>query len=114
MFSFAISSLFQKFIPLPSFKILYANFRLDVPMTTVSTDNVNEDYIKKPKKWNIKNISDFLIIFKFISSIFYMITIALLFFLVNSNETLFRTAWFFESVVSEIIMTFAIRTKIPF
>ena len=114
MFTLAISSLFLKFIPLLPSQILLANLISDVPLTTISTDNVDEDYLKKPKRWNIKMISKFMFFFGFISSIFDLITIGLLFFIVKAEPAMFRTAWFLESVLSEIIVTFSIRTKKAF
>lgn len=111
MFTLATSSLFLKFIPLLPSQILLANFISDVPMVTISTDNVDESYLHKPKRWNIKSIRYFMIYFGLISSLFDFITIGILYFIVKADTSTFRTAWFLESVLSEMIITFAIRTK---
>ena len=114
MFTLAISSLFLKFIPLLPSQILLANFISDGPLMTISTDNVDENYLHKPKRWSIKTISKFMIFFGAISAVFDFITIGILLFIVKPDEATFRTAWFLESVLSEIIITFAIRTKKSF
>lgn len=111
MFTLAVSSLFLKFIPLLPSQILLANFISDVPLMTISADNVDEDYLQKPKRWSIKAISRFMLFFGAISAVFDFITIALLMFVLKADPASFRTAWFLESVLSEIIVTFAIRTK---
>jgi P-type Mg2+ transporter len=114
MFTLSISSLFLPFIPLLPLQILLTNFLSDGPMIMVSTDNVDKDYVKKPKKWSIKAISRFMIYFGIISSVFDLLTIAFILAVLNTQIDIFRTAWFLESVLSEIIITFSIRTKKPF
>lgn len=114
MFSMVISSMAIPFIPLLPSQILLNNLISDGPLTTISTDNVDEDYLHKPKKWNIRAISHFMVFFGLISTIFDLTTMALMWFLTNGNAALFRTAWFLESVLSEIIITFAIRTRRDF
>jgi P-type Mg2+ transporter len=114
MFTLAISSLFLKFIPMLPSQILLANLISDGPLMTISSDNVDENYLHRPKKWDTKFISKFMIVFGSISIVFDLVTISILMFLVNANENLFKTAWFLESVLSEIIITFAIRTNKSF
>jgi P-type Mg2+ transporter len=115
MSTLSISSLYFNFIPLLPSQILLNNFISDVPLITISTDNVDESYLKKPKKWNIKMIKRFMIFFGIISSIFDIITMAIVwFFVAPNNPAMFRTVWFTESALSEIFVTFAIRTKEPF
>jgi len=114
MITLAVSSVFLPFIPLLPSQILLANLVSDVPLITVSTDNVDEDYLHKPKRWNIKTISNFMVYFGIISSVFDFITIGFLMLIVGADAAIFRTAWFLESVLSEIIVTFAIRTKRSF
>lgn len=112
MVTVALSSLFLKFIPLLPSQILLNNFLSDIPQLTVSTDLVDRGMLKKPKKWNIKLISRFMIYFGLISSIFDFILIFILIYILKSPENIFRTAWFLESVLSEIFITFVIRTNI--
>jgi len=111
MFTLAFSSLFLKFIPLRPSQILLNNFISDGPLMTISTDHVDEEGLKKPKRWDIKLISRFMISFGLISSIFDVITILTLSLITEGNIPLLQTAWFLESVMTEIFITFAIRTK---
>jgi len=114
MFSLAISSVFLPFIPLLPTQILLTNFLSDGPMITISTDKVDAEYLHKPRRWSIKTISRFMVFFGLLSSIFDLVTMAFLLFVLQASADIFRTAWFVESVLSEIIITFAIRTKRPF
>jgi Mg2+-importing ATPase len=115
MFSLSIASLYFNFIPLLPKQVLLTNFISDVPLLAISSDNVDEQYLKKPNKWNIKMIRRFMIFFGIISSIFDIVTMMLVWFFISpGNPAMFRTVWFTESVLSEIIVTFAIRTKKPF
>jgi Mg2+-importing ATPase len=114
MLTVALSSLFLPFIPLLPSQILLNNFMSDLPMLTVSTDNVDEDLLKKPRRWNLGLISHFMLYFGIISSIFDLLFILPLMFFFHASTEIFRTGWFLESILSEIIVMFAIRTKKPF
>jgi Mg2+-importing ATPase len=114
MLTVAISSLFLKFIPLLPAQILLNNFMSDIPLLTIATDNVDREFLKKPKRWNIHLISKFMMFFGFISVLFDLLLIIPLVFLLKVTPELFRTAWFMESTLSEIVVTFAIRTRLPF
>jgi Mg2+-importing ATPase len=111
MTTLGIISLFLNFLPLLPVQILLANFISDAPLLTISTDNVDKEELSKPKRWNIKNIEKFALIFGGISSVFDFIIIVVLIYALNASPELFRTGWFLESVLSEIIITFAIRTR---
>ncbi|MCX6816888.1 MAG: magnesium-translocating P-type ATPase [Candidatus Beckwithbacteria bacterium] len=114
MFTVSVSSLFLNFIPLLPSQILLNNFISDVPLLTVATDNVDREFIKKPKHWNIKMIGRFMTYFGLISSFFDLALILPLLLLWKVPPGIFRTAWFVESSLSEMIVTFAIRTRLPF
>jgi len=111
MTTLGIISLFLNFLPLLPVQILLANFISDAPLLTISTDNVDKEELSKPRRWNIKSIEKFALIFGSISSIFDFITIFILIYALSASPQLFRTGWFLESVLSEIIITFAIRTR---
>jgi len=111
MFTLALGSLFLPFIPLLPSQILLTNLLSDAPLLTIATDNLDKEGLRTPKKWNIALIAKFALFFGVISSIFDFITISLLIYLLNASPDLFRTAWFIESVMSEIIVTFSIRTR---
>ena len=111
MFTLAIGSLFLPFLPLLPSQILLANLVSDAPLLTISTDNLDEEGLRTPRRWNIGSIAKFALFFGLISSIFDFITISSLIYLLHANPGLFRTGWFIESVMSEILVTFSIRTR---
>ncbi len=79
----------------------------------ISTDDVDEEELKKPKKWDFSFILKFSVICGIISSFFDLLTMFFLIFL-GAYTQVFMTFWFLESVISEILITFSIRTKKPF
>lgn len=114
MFTVAFSSLFLKFIPLLPSQILLNNLITDTPMLAIATDNIDQEQLKKPKKLDVKMIRSFMSFFGIISTIFDMTLILTLLFIFKADPNTFRTAWFVESALSEVLVTFSIRTKKPF
>lgn len=114
MFSVAVASIFLPFIPLLPSQILLLNFLSDLPMLAISTDKVDPEYIKKPKHWDIKAISRFMAYFGLTSSLFDFATFAFLIYVIKANAQIFRTGWFLESLLTEIAVIFAIRTRRSF
>ncbi len=114
MATLAIISVMLNFLPMLPIQVLLTNLISDGPLLSISTDSVDEGELTKPKNWNIKQIGRFARFFGGISSVFDFVTIILTLILVGSNIALFRTCWFIESTLSEIIVTFAIRTKMRF
>ncbi len=114
MFTLAFVSPFMAFMPLLPSQILLNNFVSDFPLTTISTDRVDLEDLKKPGKWSISGITKFMIFFGIVSTVFDFVTMMFLAYVVNAGPGLFRTGWFIESVLSEIFVTFAIRTRKPF
>ncbi|MCJ7722008.1 HAD-IC family P-type ATPase, partial [Candidatus Bathyarchaeota archaeon] len=111
MFTLAVGSLFLPFIPLLPSQILLTNLVSDAPLLTISTDRLDEEGLRAPRKWNIGLIAKFALFFGLISSIFDFVTISSLVYVLNAGPELFRTGWFIESVMSEILITFSIRTR---
>ncbi len=114
MFTVAFSSLFLKFIPLLPSQILLNNLITDTPMLAIATDNIDQEQLRKPKKLDVKMIRSFMSFFGLISTIFDMTLILTLLFVFKAEPNTFRTAWFLESALSEVLVTFAVRTKKPF
>jgi len=114
MLTLAVGSLFLPFIPLLPSQILLTNLLSDAPLLTVSTDNLDEEGLRSPKRWNVGLIAKFALFFGPISSIFDFVTISSLIYLLHADPELFRTGWFIESVMSEILVTFSIRTRRKF
>lgn len=114
MFSVAGASLFLPFLPLLPKQILLINFLTDFPEMTISTDNVDDVYIERPHRWDVGFIRRFMLIFGPLSSVFDYMTFALLLWGVKANQSQFQTGWFFESVLSAMLVVFAVRTRLPF
>lgn len=111
MTTLAIISLWLNFLPMLPFQVLMTNLISDGPLLAISTDRVDEEELQKPRNWNMRLIGRFTAFFGGISSIFDFVTMGVLLYLAGSNIDLFRTGWFIESTMSEILVTFPIRTK---
>jgi Mg2+-importing ATPase len=114
MFSMAGVSLFIPFLPLLPKQILLTNLLTDFPEMTIATDNVDEQMIDYPRRWDIKAIRKFMITFGLVSSVFDYLTFGLLLLVLHSNEVQFRTGWFLESVISASMIVLVIRSRKPF
>ncbi len=114
MFSMAGVSLFIPFLPLLPKQILLTNLMTDFPEMAIATDNVDEQMIDYPRRWDIKAIRKFMITFGLVSSVFDYLTFGLLLLILHSNEAQFRTGWFLESVISASIIVLVIRSRKPF
>ena len=115
MFSVAGASLFLKFLPMLPIQILLNNLLYDISESTIPTDNVDESYISTPKKWDIEFIKKFILVFGPISSLFDFITFFILLFIFSADASLFQTAWFMESICTQTLVIFVIRTRVvPF
>ena len=116
MFSVLGASAFLPFLPMAPVQILVNNLLYDFSQTTVATDNVDDDYLKRPRQWDIGNIGRFMLFVGPISSLFDYVTFGTLIYFFGgwTNETLFQTGWFVESLLSQTLIVHVIRTgKIP-
>lgn len=114
MFSMAGASLMLPFLPLLPKQILLTNLLTDLPSMTISTDNVDDEWVKQPGKWDIRFIRRFMICFGILSSVFDYITFGVLLLLFNAREQEFQTGWFIESVVSATLIVLVVRTQKSF
>jgi len=115
MFSMIGASLFLPFFPMLPGQILVNNFLYDASQLSIPTDNVDKEYLKKPKHWDIKFIKKFMLIFGPISSLFDFLTFFLLYGVFHFSGALFQSGWFIESLATQIFVIYIIRTrKIPF
>jgi Mg2+-importing ATPase len=114
MFSMAGVSLFLPFLPLLPKQILLTNLLTDFPEMTISTDNVDNEMIDYPRRWDIKAIRKFMITFGIVSSVFDFLTFGLLLLVLHATQVQFRTGWFMESVISASIIVLVIRSRKPF
>ena len=123
MFSVAGAALFLPFLPMLSIQILLNNLLYTLSQTTIATDNVDEEYIERPKRWDISFIRNFMVTEGPISSIFDYTT-----FFTNAvcnhshagfaafchsshAQCIFQTAWFVESLCTQTLVVFVIRTR---
>jgi Mg2+-importing ATPase len=114
MFSMAGASLFLPFLPLLPKQILLTNLMTDFPGITIASDAVDEEWIKKPRKWDIAFIKRFMVVFGLVSSLFDYLTFGALIYYLKAAETEFQTGWFIESVVSATMIVLVVRTRRPF
>jgi len=115
MFSAAGASLFLSFLPMLPSQILLNNLLYDVGEMTIPTDNVDEEQLRKPAHWDIRMIRQFMIFFGPISSIFDFATFGIMIWIFNAHAPLFRSGWFVESLATQSLVIFAIRTRrVPF
>ena len=112
MFSMAAASLFLKFLPMLPTQILLNNFLYDTSQIAVPGDNVDPVLVHKPKRWHIEFIRQFMMIIGPISSIYDFLTFGVLLWLFHAatNAPLFRTGWFVESLATQTLVVFVIRT----
>jgi len=114
MFSMAGASLFLPFLPMLPKQILLINFLTDLPEMTIASDRVDDVFVERPHRIDIKFIRRFMLIFGPLSSIFDYATFAVLLWLMKSSEQCFQTGWFIESILSAGVVVFALRTRMPF
>lgn len=110
MFSMAIASLFLPFLPMLPTQILLNNFLYDLAQVTIPTDRVDQTFIHKPQRWNVSMIRDFMIYIGPLSSIYDFLTFFALLRVFHASEQLFHTAWFVESLATQTLVIFIIRT----
>lgn len=114
MFSVAAASLILPFLPMLPKQILMTNFISDFPYMMIASDNVDEEHVAKPGKWNLKIINKYMVIFGIHSSFFDVITFLVLLYILKAEAGTFQTGWFIESVLSELAILFIIRTHQSF
>ena len=113
--SMAGASLFLPFLPMLPTQILLNNLLYDLAQLTIPTDNVDETYLQKPQRWDIGLIRRFMLFIGPISSLFDFLTFYVLLHIFQANEAQFHTGWFVESLATQTLVLFVIRTsKNPF
>jgi len=114
MVSMALASLFLPFLPLLAKQILLNNFLSDIPSVFIARDRVDPAWVRKPYHWNVAAIRRFMMIFGLTSSAFDILTFVVLLALAAGDIDLFRTGWFVESLLTELLVMFVLRTYQPF
>jgi len=111
MFSMAGASLFLPFLPMLPTQILLNNLLYDLAQITIPTDNVDDTYLQKPQHWDIGLIRNFMVFIGPISSIFDFLTFYVLLHVFHASEAQFHTGWFVESLATQTLVLFVIRTS---
>lgn len=115
MFSAAGASFFLPFLPMTPAQILFNNGLYDLSQLSIPTDAVDPESLVKPRHWNIDFIRDYMIFFGPISSIYDFLTFGVMSFVFHAQTALFQTGWFIESIATQILVVFVIRTsRTPF
>ena len=109
--SMAGASLFLPFLPMLPTQILLNNLLYDLAQITIPTDNVDETYLQKPQRWDIGLIRHFMLFIGPISSIFDFLTFYVLLRVFHTSEAQFHTGWFVESLATQTLVLFVIRTS---
>ncbi len=110
MFSMAGAYVFLPFLPMLPAQILLNTFLYNLSQVTIPTDNVDASYVRKPQQWDIKLIRNFMIFIGPVSSIFDFLTFFLMLRVFNAGAVLFHTGWFVESLATQTLVLFSIRT----
>ncbi len=111
MFSMAGASMLLPFLPMLAPQILLNNFLSDIPATTIASDNVDPEMVERPHRWNNKFIRNYMVLFGLVSSIFDFLTFGTLLFLFRASPDEFRTGWFIESLITELVIALVVRTR---
>ena len=111
MFSMAGASLFLPFLPMLPVQILLNNLLYDVSELPIPLDRVDDDYLSHPRHWDMNFIRNFMLIIGPVSSIFDFLTFYIMLAVFHAGEALFHTGWFIESMATQVLVIFIIRTR---
>lgn len=111
MASMAGASLFLPFLPMLPLQILLNNLLYDLSEVALPFDRVDAEYLSRPRKWDMRFIRNFMLVLGPVSSLFDFLTFYLMLEVLHASETLFRTGWFVESIATQILVIFVIRTR---
>jgi Mg2+-importing ATPase len=114
MVSMAAASLYLPFLPLTAGQILLNNFLSDIPAIGIADDAVDPELVNQPRRWDIRFIGRFMVTFGLVSSVFDVLTFAMLIGVFRADPRTFRTSWFVESLLTELVIALVMRTRRPF
>jgi Mg2+-importing ATPase len=113
MLSMAAASLVLPFLPLLAAQILLNNFLSDLPAIGIADDSVDPEMVATPRRWDVRAIARFMLIFGVVSSLFDVLAFGVLLRGFHADPTLFRTGWFTESLLTELAVALVLRTQRP-
>jgi Mg2+-importing ATPase len=111
MFSMAGGTLMLPFLPLLPVQILVNNFLYDISEVPIPMDRVDPEFLERPRRWDLKSIRNFMLVIGPVSSVFDFLTFFVLLRVFHAGEALFHTGWFVESLASQSLVIFVIRTR---
>jgi Mg2+-importing ATPase len=111
MFSMAGAALVLPFLPMLPLQILLNNFLYDISEIPIPLDSVDADYLSRPRHWDMKFIRNFMLVVGPVSSLFDFLTFFVLLRVLHADEALFHTGWFVESLATQVLVIFIIRTR---
>ncbi|WP_083914226.1 magnesium-translocating P-type ATPase [Nocardia concava] len=111
MFSAAGASAFLPFLPMLPSQILLNNLLYDSSQLAIPTDDVDAEQLARPSRWDIRLIQRFMLVFGPISSLFDFATFGIMLWVFHAGESLFHTGWFVESLATQTLVLFVIRTR---
>ena len=111
MFSMAAATLFLPFLPMLPLQILLNNLLYDVSEIALPLDHVDAEDLARPRRWDMAFIRNFMLTIGPVSSLFDFLTFYLLLRLFDAQPALFRTGWFVESIATQVLVIFVIRTR---
>lgn len=114
MASMALASLYLPFLPLLAGQVLLNNFLSDIPAVGLADDAVDPELVARPRRWDLRFIARFMVEFGLLSSAFDLFTFAALRFVYHAPPAAFRTGWFVESLLTELVIALVVRTRRPF
>jgi Mg2+-importing ATPase len=111
MFSMAGASLFLPFLPMLPIQILLNNLLYDLSELPIPLDRVDDDYLSYPRRWDMDFIRNFMLVFGPVSSFFDFLTFYIMLKIFHAEAPLFHTGWFIESIATQVLVIFIIRTR---
>ena len=114
MVSMAAASLFLPFLPLTAGQILLNNFLSDIPAVGIADDAVDPELVERPRRWDMRFIGRYMVEFGALSSVFDVLMFAVLLAVFHVTPDVFRTGWFVESLLTELVVALVMRTRRPF
>ncbi len=111
MISMAVASLFLPFLPMLAGQILLNNLLSDVPAVGIADDSVDPELVARPRRWDMRFLKRFMVQFGLLSSVFDVVTFGLLLTLFAAGPEVFRTGWFVESLLTELLVALVVRTR---
>lgn len=111
MFSLIVAAIFLPFLPILPYQVLLNNSLYDLSQTTIPSDRVDAEYLEQPRQWDMRFMKRFMIVFGLLSSVFDLLTFYFLYHYFHLPAAAFQTGWFVESLATQTLVIYIIRTK---